>query len=204
MRTLPLALVAMLALPLALSACKRKEEAVPPQPVAVAPTPPPTPATPVAATPVTGYSHSGTLDAAGYYLPQTEIRVGEFKLNHLGVGAASDFIQWEQGDRNSVFGPVLLQFDDVTSPVQTNELGGEAHSISVRVLPSAYSVDGKTLRFVGQDPKLGKVAFEGAFQTAALAQAKAEGSGPQAVLTGTLQVGSTRISNASFTFFAGD
>ncbi|MDH4386632.1 MAG: hypothetical protein QE280_14455 [Caulobacter sp.] len=204
MRIPPLALAAFLVLPLALSACERKEEAAPAPPVAVAPTPPAAPAVPVAPPTVTGFNHSGTLDAAGYYIPRNEIRVGTFKLNHLGVGAASDFTQWEQGDRASVFGPVLMQFDDVTSPVQTNELGGEAHTVSVRVLPSAYSVDGKTLRFVGQDSKLGRIAFEGAFQTAALAQARAEGSGPQAVLTGTLQVGTTRISNASFTFFAGD
>lgn len=198
------ALVAFLALPLAISACKRKEEATALPPVAAAPAPPAAPAVPAPSTPVAGFNHSGTLDATGYYLPRNEIRFGAFRLNHLGVGAASDFDQWEQGDRSSVFGPLLLQFDDTSSPLQTNEMGGEAHAINVRVLPSAYSVAGRSLRFAGQDERLGKVTFDGVFETAALAQARTEGSGAQVVLTGTLVIGSTRFSNASFTFFAGD
>jgi hypothetical protein len=199
------ALGASVAAVLLLSACNRKEEAAP----APAPAPPPVlapvappPATPQAA--VSGFNHSGTFDAAGYYLPEGEIRVGPYRLNHLGVGAASDFAQWEQGDRASAFGPILLQFDDTTSPLAPNELGAEAHAVSVRVLPTGYATDGRTLRFAGQDAKLGPVTFEGAFDTAALAQAKADGSGPQTVLKGTLEVGSTRIANTRFTFFAGD
>ena len=189
----------------ALAGCNRQEAR--PQP-APAPAPIPSPAvveTPSAATPpVTGFAHRGNFDNAGYYMPTRDIRVGQWQLKTIGVGAISDFAAWEQGDRTSTFGPILLEFEDLNSPLKTNEMGGEGHEISVRVLPSGYSTDGRTLRFAGVDPKLGPVTFEGAFDAAAMAEAKAQGASEATVLTGALQVGQTRIDNARFTFFAGE
>lgn len=184
--------------------CNRKEDAAPPPPPAPAPQLPAAPAPSAAKPPVTGFHHTGNFDAAGYYMPTQTIRVGPWELQQMGIGAVSDFAQWEQGDRMSTFGPILLEFADTTSPMQTNELGGETHAVRVRVLPTGYSMDGRSLRFAGKDPKLGAVTFEGTLDTAAMAAAKAQGASDQPVLTGNLSVGDNSFTNASFTFFAGD
>lgn len=204
MRIITLALCAATAA-LTLSACNRQDNKPAATP-APAPTPAPTQVhAPDAARPkVSGFAHTGNFDNAGYYMPTHDIMVGHWQLKTIGVGAISDFAAWEQGDRTSTFGPILLEFDDTTSPLKTNEIGGEAHEVSVRVLPTGYSTDGKTLRFAGNDAKLGPVTFEGAFDPAAMAEAKAQGASEATVLTGVLQVGDTRIENARFTFFAGE
>lgn len=190
---------------LLLAACGRREEAPPPVEPAPAPVEQPVDNQPPPVAPeLAGFSHTGTFDAAGYYLPQGDIQVGNWRLNHMGVGAVSDFSQWERGDRAATFGPILFQFDDVTSPTQTNELGGQGHTVTVRVLPDAYSTDGKTMKFAGKHPQLGPVTFEGAFDQAALARVKAEGAGQQPVLTGTLTVGTNSYQGVSFAFWAGD
>lgn len=203
MRIISLALCAAMALTLA--GCNRQDSKPQPAPVpAPAPTPAPVETPTAAQPPVTGFAHKGAFDNAGYYMPTHDIMVGNWQLKTIGVGAISDFAAWEQGDRTSTFGPILLEFDDTTSPMQTNEMGGEAHTVSVRVLPTGYSTDGKSLRFAGTDPKLGPVTFDGAFNPTALNEAKAQGASEATVLTGVLQVGQTRIENAKFSFFAGE
>ncbi|MDO9338049.1 MAG: hypothetical protein Q7T61_16765 [Caulobacter sp.] len=190
---------------LALAGCNRQDSKPAPAPTPVpASAPAPSPAASSARPPVTGFAHSGNFDNAGYYMPTRDLRVGPWQLKTIGVGAISDFSAWEQGDRTSTFGPILLEFDDTSSPLKPNDLGNEVHAVSVRVLPSGYATDGKTLRFAGLDPRLGPVTFEGAFDPAAMAEAKAQGASEAAVLTGILQVGETRIDNARFTFFAGE
>jgi hypothetical protein len=183
--------------------CNRKpaEQAAAPAPVAVAPAPAPAePTIPVAA----GYHSQQGLDASGYYLSPTNVKVGDYQLTHLALGAPSDFKTWETGDRTSTFGPVLIAFDDVTSPMAPNELGGEGHSVSVRVLPDAYSFDAGKLQFKGHDPKLGEVVFSGAFDQAALTAARGEGSSGATVLTGDLKVGNAPARKVSFTYWVGD
>ncbi|MDB5468617.1 MAG: hypothetical protein JWR84_177 [Caulobacter sp.] len=202
MRFITLTLCASLAV-LTLAGCNRQDSKPQPAP-APAPAPVPVEAPDRAKPPVTGFAHTGNFDNAGYYMPTHDIRIGAWQLKTIGVGAISDFAAWEQGDRTSTFGPILLEFDDTTSPLTTNEMGAEGHETSVRVLPTGYSTDGRTMRFAGVDPKLGPVTFEGAFDPAAMAEAKAQGASEAAVLTGVLQVGQTRIDNARFTFFAGE
>lgn len=183
--------------------CNRKpaEEAAAPPPVVVTPAPAPTePAIPVPA----GYHSQQGLDASGYYLSSTNVKVGNYQLAHLAIGAPSDFQTWETGDRTSTFGPVLIAFDDVTSPMAPNELGGEGHSVSVRVLPDAYSFDAGKLQFKGHDPKLGEVVFSGAFDPAALAQARNDGSSGATVLTGDLKVGNAPARKVALTYWVGD
>ncbi|MBX3479544.1 MAG: hypothetical protein KF842_04025 [Caulobacter sp.] len=188
-----------------LAGCNRKEEAPPaPAPAPPVETAPAAPEPEAVAAPVTGFHHSGNFDAAGYYMPTQPVRVGAWELQQMGVGAVSDFAAWEQGDRTSTFGPIVLEFADTSSPVQTNELGNETHAIRARILPSGYSMDGKTLRFAGRDPKLGEVTFEGTLDTAAMASAKAQGASEQPVLTGVLRVGDVTYANTKFSFYAGD
>jgi hypothetical protein len=42
-------------------------------------------------------------------------------------------------------------------------MGQIYHTVSVRVMPTAYRVDGQEVSFHGVDPRLGQVTFTGAF-----------------------------------------
>jgi hypothetical protein len=122
----------------------------------------------------------------------------------MGVGAPSDFETWEKGDHSSTFGPILFEFEDEASPVQTGETGAETHSGRIRVLPDSYVFDGQKVAFTGHDARLGAVSFNGRIDKTALAEAKAQGSSQMAVLTGTLKVGDKTFDRVSFSYFVGD
>lgn len=154
--------------------------------------------------PVT-FSHDPNLDAFGYYFTETDVRSGDLKLTSLNIGPAGDFADWEAGKRPATFAPIFLAFDDVSSPTAENELGQTYHTVSLRVMPTAYRVDDRQVSFHGVDPRLGQVTFTGAFDLEALKSAKAEGPGePRPVLKGDLQVGDQQIRNAAFMYFGGD
>lgn len=188
------------------TACNRKTDKAEAPPPAAAETP--TPVSPTAEGPSVevspGYRHETAFDASGFYLASQPVQIGDYRLTHLGVGAPSDFQQWEKGERASVFGPILLQFDDVSSPVQTNEMGGAAHTVSVRVLPQAYSLTPGKLTFRGADPRLGEVLFSGQFDPSALAQARNEGSSQGPVLRGLLKVGDAPARPVAMVYFVGE
>lgn len=196
--------LATVVLAVTVAGCNRKPAAPAEAPAPVAaPVPAPAPAPPALAVPA-GYHHQPGLDASGYYLSTANVRVGPYAFAHLAIGAPSDFQTWEKGDRASTFGPILIQFDDTTSPLVPNELGGEGRAVSVRVLPDAYSFDAGKLTFRGHDPKLGEVVFSGAFDQAALAQARTDGSSQTTVLSGDLKVGAEPVRKVTFTYFVGD
>lgn len=152
-----------------------------------------------------GFRHEDKIDIAGYFLPKDEIKVGDLKLTHLASGAPSDFRAWEAGKREGLFGPLMIEFEDLSSPMAANELGGEHHTVTIRVLPSSYSVTRAAMAFHGQDPTLGPVTFAGAFSQKALSEAKTAGnSGDKGVLKGDLLVGSKRFHDVAFTYWVGD
>lgn len=187
------------AVALLVGACHRKAEA--PAPGAAAP------AAPMAATPAApaaGFAHAAGFDAAGFYTTQANIKAGSWRLAQMGVGAPSDFETWEKGDHSSTFGPILFEFEDEASPTQTGETGAETHGGRIRVLPDSYAMDDQQMSFTGHDAKLGEVRFTGRFDKTALAEAKAQGSGLMAVLTGTLKVGAKTYDRVGFTYFVGD
>ena len=167
----------------------------------------PAPSTAPAATPpapVT-FSHDPALDGFGYYFTDAVVQSGNLRLASLNIGQAGDFADWEAGKRPATYAPIFLTFDDVTSPTAENEMGQIYRTISVRVMPTAYRVDGQEVSFHGVDPRLGEVTFTGAFDPRALKDAKAAGPGePQPVLTGGLQVGGQQFRNISFLYFGGD
>lgn len=188
------------------TACNRKADKaeVPPPATAEAPSP----AAPAVGSPAVevapGFRHEAAFDASGFYVTPQPVQIGAYRLTHLGIGAPSDFQQWEKGERASVFGPILLQFDDVSSPVQTNEMGGESHTVSVRILPQAYSLSTGKVTFRGADPKLGEVLFSGDFDPLALAQARNEGSSQAPVLRGLLKVGDAPARSVAMVYFVGE
>ena len=182
------------------TACKpatesRKSETAPAPSTAPAATPP---------APVT-FSHDPALDSFGYYFTDTAVQSGALKLTSLNIGQASDFAAWEAGKRPATYAPIFLEFEDVTSPTAENELGQIYHTVSLRVMPTAYRVDDQEVSFHGVDRNLGQVTFTGAFDLEALKAAKAAGPGePQRVLKGDLQVGDQQFRNISFKYFGGE
>lgn len=133
--------------------------------------------------PVEGFAHEAGLDLAGFYLPTTEVRVGDLKLSHLFIGDDEAFEAWEaaEGRGATNFPPIMLQFDDLTSETIANDLGGQTPSAVVRVLPGGYGVSSRTVRFAAVDPQLGVVTFEGRF-------APSSDGSSQARLLGTLTI----------------
>lgn len=200
-RTLALA-AAVLAVTAA--GCNRKPAAPAETPaVEAAPIPAPAPAEPTLHV-TEGFRHQAGLDASGYYLSPTPFQVGDYRFAHMAIGAPSDFQTWEKGDHSSTFGPILIQFDDLTSPVVPNELGGEGRAVQVRVLPEAYTFDAGRLTFRGKDARLGEVLFVGTFDQAALAQARSDGSSQATVLSGDLKIGAQPVRKVTFTYWVGD
>ena len=154
----------------------------------------------------TGFTHPAGAMLFGYYMPTAEVKTGNWQLTNFHFGDEEGFKDWEAGRRSPTYAPIMLEFDDVTSPKATTELGGEYHTVSERILPDAYSIsaDGK-VDFVDKNSKLGRVTFHGRFDQAALQAATRENADTSGtVLTGTLKVGDKTFENVSFTWFGGD
>ncbi len=176
-------------------------------------TPPPSPApAPVPAVAVdpalTGFVHDKGADLFGYYYPSREVKVGNYKLDHLHIAGEMGFGEWESGARTRTFGPVMLEFVDVTSPTRTNALGAQVYSVTIRVLPTAYLVEPGRIRFVGTEPHLGEVRLDLALDTAALNRARKNAnkanSPVEVVLKGGLQVGTNPFADLGWNWFGGD
>ncbi|MBA3048249.1 hypothetical protein [Brevundimonas sp.] len=149
------------------------------------------------------FSHEMSGDLSGYYMPASEVRIGKWSFDHIFVGQAHEFQAWEGGDRSETFGPVMLQFDDVTSPMVQTEIG-EARSVTARVLPTAYTVTDNRISFEGRSAELGAVRFEGALDPGALATARRNLGDEGVVVTGRLTVGDAPAQNVQLRWWAGD
>ena len=149
------------------------------------------------------FSHTAAYDLSGYYLPQTEVRIGKWSFDHLFVGQAAEFRAWEGGAGSETFAPVMLQFDDATSPMRQTEIG-EARSITARVLPMRYSVSDTRITFEGRSPELGLVVFEGRLNSEALATSRRNLGDEGAVVAGTLKVGNAPARPVSLRWWMGD
>ena len=186
----------LLAIALALAACDKPAKEVT---KAADPTPAPAVVAP------SGFEHEPNFDAAGYYRPTSAAQTGNLKLAQIAIGAPSDFSTWEAGKREGLFGPIVLQFDDVTSPTVANELGANTHTVRLRLLPQSYRLYPGEVNFSAVDAKLGPVAFDGRFDQAAFAEAHKTGSsGDTPVMTGRLKIGDRVIEDLKFVFWAGD
>jgi hypothetical protein len=104
------------------------------------------------------------------------------------VGQAQEFQGWQGGTRSGSFAPVMLSFEDSTSPM-TRTGTGEARSVTVRVLPTRYSVNDAEITFEGRSPELGTVMFSGRLDQGALATSRRNLGEEGAVMTGSLRVG---------------
>lgn len=142
-------------------------------------------------------------DISGYYLPMDEAKSGKWALDHVFVGQAAEFRSWEAGQRSATFAPVMLQFDDTTSPITQTELG-EARSVTARVLPTRYTVNDGEVQFEGRSPELGRVMFSGRLDHGALATARRNLGDEGAVLTGSLKIGDAPAQAVRLRWWMGD
>lgn len=149
------------------------------------------------------FSFAATSDLSGYYVPASEARAGNWRLSHVFVGQAAEFQAWTGGERTGTFAPVMVQFEDVTSPMVATEIG-EARSVTARVLPTRYTVSDDRVSFEGRSTELGRVAFDGRLDQGALATARRNLGDEGVVLTGTLTVGGETIRNVRLRWWMGD
>lgn len=191
MRKTAFALTLSLGAAMALAGCDKPGDKPP------APDAGPAPATAAA------FSHALTVDASGYYMPVTAPSFGKWMLRDIAVGQTRDFAAWEQGNRSTTWAPIMIEFEDATSPMVQTELG-EARSGQARVLPTSYAVTDTAVSFTGTSPELGEVKFEGVLDPDALATSRRNLGDEGAVLTGSLTAGGITIGMVSLRWWAGD
>jgi len=156
-----------------------------------------------AAPPAPAFTNTASGDVSGYYLPMDEARVGRWSFDHVFVGQAAEFESWKAGQRTGTFAPVMLQFDDTTSPMVSTEIG-EARSVTARVLPTRYSVNDAEITFEGRSPELGVVQFSGRLDQGALATSRRNLGDEGAVLSGSLKVGDAPAQAVRLRWWMGD
>jgi hypothetical protein len=197
-------LMAALALAAVIAACKKPEPARPPASAAPAPSTAPASAAPSPASAAPAFRHDASLEVFGYYLPAQKVMSGPYRLRNISLGSEDDFRNWEANHRLATYAPVMLEFDDTSSPRTTGETGAEGYAETVRVLPDRYAVGDDGVSFEGHDAKLGAVSFKGRFDAHGFAAAK-RGDAPQAVvLIGEVKVGGKNFPETRFTWFGGD
>jgi hypothetical protein len=155
--------------------------------------------TPAAA--ASAYAASG--DVSGYYMPLDPVRSGKWSLHHLFLGQAAEFETWKADGRSATFAPVMLQFEDATSPMAQTEIG-EARSVTARVLPTRFTVNDAQVRFEGRSAELGTVIFDGRLDQGALATARRNLGDEGVVLTGSLKIGDGRPQAVRLRWWMGD
>lgn len=153
--------------------------------------------------PAPAFTHTAAGDVSGYYLPIDPVTVGKWSFDHVFIGQAAEFQSWQGGERSETFAPVMLQFDDTTSPMVQTEIG-EARSVTARVLPTSYSVNDADVRFEGRSPELGVVMFSGRLDSGALATARRNLGDEGTVLTGSLKVGDAPAQAVRMRWWMGD
>jgi hypothetical protein len=159
--------------------------------------------TPLPAPAARAFNYAATSDLSGFYLPMTDVRLGKWSLNHVFLGQAADFKAWTGADAETTFGPVMVQFDDATSPMTQNELG-ETRSITARVLPTRYAVSDDRIEFEGTSVEMGAVRFEGRIDQGALATSRRNLGDEGAVVTGTLTAAGQTVRNVRLRWWMGD
>jgi len=162
-------------------------------------------AAPAAPGPLKGFVSDKSKDYFGYFLPASPIAAGKWSLRNLFVAPPADLKTFEAGKSDKAFGGVMIEFEDLTSPVKTGEDSIPYHTGQIRVLPTAYAVGNGRLRFVGTDKVLGTVSFEGTFGADFFKKPTPDVPHPDdhPVLKGKLTIAGKSF-DASFNWFGGD
>ena len=76
-------------------------------------------AAPAAPGPLKGFVSDKSKDYFGYFLPASPIAAGKWSLRNLFVAPPADLKTFEAGKSDKAFGGVMIEFEDLTSPVKT-------------------------------------------------------------------------------------
>lgn len=128
----------------------------------------------------------------------TVVAQGAYRLEHVFIGQAPEFVAWEGGRRSEGFGPIMLEFSDLRSGVDNPVL-------RLPLLPRAYAVSDVSVRFSGNDPRLGEVVFDGVLDAGALDEARRNlGVDEAPALEGDLTIAGHAYRNLRFTWSMDD
>lgn len=151
---------------------------------------------------VNGQVFAAETELFGYYLPDADVGVGDIRLDHIAVGMDWEFEEFFAGQPET-YQPLVMAFDDVSSPTGVGELGNTYYEVSYAVFPQNFLITDEALTFSGTHEVIGDYSFEGIFN-AAQVEAFHEGLPAQNALTGTLRIGDEVFENVSFQGWMGD
>lgn len=149
------------------------------------------------------FSYALREDVSGYYMPIEAYRSGNWVLRNIFIGQAADFASWQAGSRTPSFAPIMLEFEDVTSPMVASEIG-EVRSGQIRILPSGYTISEDVVMFEGQDQTLGRITLSARLDLDELATSRRNLGDDGAVLEGRLATGTRSSEGVRFRWWAGD
>ena len=144
-------------------------------------------------------------DYFGYFLPADPVKIGKWQVRNLFIAPTDDLKTFEAGRSDKAFGGVMVEFEDVTSPMKTGEDGNPYHTGQIRVLPLAYHVGMDKVTFAGTDKALGPVTFVGTFDKDFFKKPSQGVPHPddRPMLRGKLTIGG-KVYPAAFNWFGGD
>ncbi len=144
-------------------------------------------------------------DYFGYFLPAEPVKAGKWQLRNLFIAPTDDLKTFEAGRSDKAFGGVMVEFEDVTSPMKSGEDGNPYHTGQIRVLPLAYHVGMDKLTFAGTDKTLGPVTFVGTFDKDFFKKPSQAVPHPddRPMLRGKLTIAG-KVYPAAFNWFGGD
>jgi len=140
----------------------------------------------------------------GYYMPEGEIRVGDYVLSLMFMDDAAQADIWTPETGLDYFAPMMFEFDDVTSDVLIHELGGEYYENSSRALPTRFAVTANSVSFEGFAEGVGDIRFTGSYDRSVVLDAQEWGATENIAIEGRLQIGDQVFEDVQFSWFGGD
>jgi pimeloyl-ACP methyl ester carboxylesterase len=141
----------------------------------------------------------------GYYMPESEIRVGDFLLQNIFMDDAVNVDSWRAAglENNGVFAPVMIEFVDTSSEWIEGEIGG-GYAEGARALPQHVLVSHEWFEFDGEADGLGQVTFRGRYSPEMIDAAGDFLATEEIVLEGRLTIGDQVWDEVRFSWFGGD
>ncbi|MEN0651469.1 MULTISPECIES: hypothetical protein [Hyphobacterium] len=151
---------------------------------------------------VNGQVFAAETELFGYYLPDSDVGTGDIRLDHISVGMDWEFEEFFAGEPDR-YQPLVMAFDDISSPTGVGELGNTYYEVSYAVFPENFLITDSAMTFSGTHEVIGTYSFEGTFN-AQQVEAFHQGFPAQGALTGTLRIGDEVFENVSFQGWMGD
>lgn len=154
---------------------------------------------------LTGQVYDVETEVAGFYLPvDDDLVIDGVHLYAIFVGMEWEFDAWQEGSEDSP-APVMVEFEDRSSPSGTNELGQTWYEVTYRFIPENLLVTDTTLAFNGTHERFGEIRFYGEFDAEQVAAMQAgDPVNSRSALIGTLHIGDETFERVVFQGWLGD